>query len=147
MKANITAICSNDAQEEIRQFLNRFFKSIAIKDTEKNQVILAIDEAVANTIIHGNQKDSSKKFDLDIEVNSKRILIELCDVGEFDKEQRNQKINKNLQDIVSNKQKGGLGLKLIYSIMDIVNFYSVNDSNYLMLVKLLHQKEEINKSE
>ena len=47
-----------------------------------------------------------------------------------------------MDDIVSDKQKGGLGLKLIYSIMDIVNFYSIEDKNTLMMVKLLTISQE-----
>jgi serine/threonine-protein kinase RsbW len=137
MKANLTTVCKGEAQEEIRNFLNRFFKSVAITDAEKSQVVLAIDEAVANAIIHGNNNDSSKRLELDLDINEKRIFIELNDIGVFDKEVREQKVQKDLKDIIKDKQKGGLGLKLIYTIMDIVNFYSMNNKNYLMMVKLI----------
>jgi serine/threonine-protein kinase RsbW len=137
MKANLTTVCKSEAQEEIRNFLNRFFKSVAITDAEKSQVVLAIDEAVANAIIHGNNNDSSKKLELDLDINEKRIFIELNDIGVFDKDMREQKVQKDLKEIIKDKQKGGLGLKLIYTIMDIVNFYSMNNKNYLMMVKLI----------
>lgn len=137
MKANLTTVCRSEAQEEIRNFLNRFFKAVTITEAEKNQVVLAIDEAIANAIIHGNNNDASKTIELDLDINEKRIFIEINDVGLFDKETRNEKIQKDLKDIIKDKQKGGLGLKLIYSIMDIVNFYTMQDRSYLMMVKLL----------
>ena len=137
MKANLTTVCKSEAQEEIRIFLNRFFKAVPATESEKNQVVLAIDEAVANAIIHGNNNDSSKTLELDLDINDKRIFIEINDVGLFEKEARNEKILKDLKDIIKDKQKGGLGLKLIYSIMDIVNFYTLENKSYLMMVKLL----------
>jgi len=137
MKANLTTVCKSEAQEEIRIFLNRFFKAVPATESEKNQVVLAIDEAVANAIIHGNNNDYSKTLELDLDINDKRIFIEINDVGLFEKEARNEKIQKDLKDIIKDKQKGGLGLKLIYSIMDIVNFYTLENKSYLMMVKLL----------
>lgn len=142
MRANLTTVCKGEAQEEIRHFLNRFFKSVKVTDTEKSQVVLAIDEAVANAIIHGNNNDATKRLELDLDINEKRIFIEINDVGLFDKELREQKIQKDLKDIIKDKQKGGLGLKLIYSIMDIVNFYTIENKSYLMMVKLIEQPKE-----
>ncbi len=141
MKANLTTVCKSEAQEEIRNFLNRFFRSVQVTDSEKSQVVLAIDEAVANAIIHGNNNDPAKRLELDLDINDKRIFIELNDVGVFDKEVREQKIQKDMKDIIKDKQKGGLGLKLIYTIMDIVNFYTIENRNYLMMVKLIERNK------
>lgn len=141
MKANLTTVCKSEAQEEIRNFLNRFFRSVQVTDSEKSQVVLAIDEAVANAIIHGNNSDPAKRLELDLDINDKRIFIELNDVGVFEKEVREQKIQKDMKDIIKDKQKGGLGLKLIYTIMDIVNFYTIENRNYLMMVKLIERSK------
>jgi serine/threonine-protein kinase RsbW len=140
MRANLTTVCNIGAQEEIRNFLNRFFKNIQITDSEKNQVVLAIDEAIANAIEHGTGGDETKTIQLDLDVNEKRILIEVGDIGMFEKEARDEKLQKDLKDIIKEKQKGGLGLKLIYSIMDIVTFYTKDNKSYCMMVKLLSRK-------
>lgn len=139
MKANLTTVCNPQAQEEIRSFLNRYFRHLHISDSEKNQVILAIDEAVANAMEHGNEGDSTRTIHLDLDINEKRILIELSDIGLFDKELREEKLQKDLQEIIKEKQKGGLGLKLIYSIMDIVTFYTKDNKSYCMMVKLINK--------
>lgn len=138
MKANLTTICNIDTQEEIRAFLNKFFRGVGeLNDQKRNQVVLAVDEAIANAIIHGNDNDSEKTIQLDIDVNDKRIHIEISDIGLFDEIMNNDKRDKDLKSVIKDKQKGGLGLKLIYSIMDVVCFYTQNNKSYCLMVKLL----------
>lgn len=136
MKVNLTTVCNTRAQEEIRAFLNRYFKDTGLTESEVNQLILAIDEAIANAIIHGNQSDPEKTISMDIDFSEKRILIEIGDIGLFDESLRKEKISKEIKDIIKEKEKGGLGLKLIYSIMDIVTFYTKDNKSYCMMVKL-----------
>jgi len=133
---NLTTVCNTRAQEEIRAFLNRYFKDTGLTEPEVNQLILAIDEAIANAIIHGNQSDATKSISMDIDFSEKRIVIEIGDIGLFDESLRKEKVSKELKDIIKEKQKGGLGLKLIYSIMDIVTFYTKDGKSYCMMVKL-----------
>ena len=138
MKANLTTICSIDTQEDIRAFLNKFFKDIdVLTDQKRNQIVLAVDEAIANAIIHGNDSDTEKSIQMDIDVNEKRIHIEISDIGLFDEIMKNDKKDKALKDVIKDKQRGGLGLKLIYSIMDVVCFYTQNNKSYCLMVKLL----------
>lgn len=137
MKANVTTICSNETQSEIRSFLNDFLEGAKISGSEKNQIVLAIDEAVANAIIHGNDADNTRSIQMDIDLSEKRFLIEISDIGLFDEITKQDKKDKELKTIIKEKQKGGLGLKLIYSIMDIVCFYTKDRKSYVRLVKLL----------
>lgn len=136
MKVNLTTVCSTRAQEEIRAFLNKYFKDTTLTESEINQLILAIDEAMANAIIHGNNSDVTKTISMDIDFSEKRIVIEISDIGLFDESLRKEKVSKDIKDIIREKQKGGLGLKLIYSIMDIVTFYTKDNKSYCMMVKL-----------
>lgn len=138
MKANLTTICSIDTQEEIRGFLNNFFLGVDdLTEQKRNQIVLAVDEAIANAIIHGNDSDAEKSIQLDIDINKKRIHIEISDIGLFDEIMNNDKKDKDLKTVIKEKQKGGLGLKLIYSIMDVVCFYTQNNKSYCLMVKLL----------
>jgi len=136
MKVNLTTVCNTRAQEEIRAFLNRYFANTGLSEQEINQLILAIDEAIANAIIHGNQNDPEKTISMDIDFTEKRIVIEIGDIGLFDESVRKEKAGKDIKDIIKEKQKGGLGLKLIYSIMDIVTFYTKDNKSYCMMVKM-----------
>ncbi len=136
MKVNLTTVCNTRAQEEIRAFLNRYFKETGLTEPEVNQLILAIDEAIANAIIHGNQSNPEKTISMDIDFSEKRIVIEIGDIGLFDESLIKEKVSKEIKDIIREKQKGGMGLKLIYSIMDIVTFYTKDNKSYCMMVKL-----------
>lgn len=136
MKVNLTTVCNTRAQEEIRAFLNRYFKDTGLTEAEVNQLILAIDEAIANAIIHGNQSNPEKTISMDIDFSEKRIVIEIGDIGLFDESLRKEKVTREIKDIIKEKEKGGLGLKLIYSIMDIVTFYTKDNKSYCMMVKL-----------
>jgi len=136
MKVNLTTVCNTRAQEEIRAFLNRYFKDTGLTEPEVNQLILAIDEAIANAIIHGNQSNPEKTISMDIDFSEKRIVVEIGDIGLFDESLIKEKVSKEIKDIIKEKQKGGMGLKLIYSIMDIVTFYTKDNKSYCMMVKL-----------
>ena len=136
MKVNLTTICSTSAQEEIRAFFTKYFKDTSLTESDKNQLILVIDEAIANAIIHGHDSNPEKTIAIDIDFTEKRIQIEIGDIGLFDETIREEKLNKELTDVIKEKQKGGLGLKLIYSIMDIVCFYTKDDKSYCLLVKM-----------
>ena len=137
MKANLTTICSVETQEEIRSFLATFLASAKVNAALQNQLVLAVDEAVANAIIHGNESDNTRSIQIDIDHNEKRITFEIGDIGLFEEITKQDKKDKDLKTIIKEKQRGGLGLKLIYSIMDIVVFYTKDNKSYCRLVKLL----------
>ncbi len=136
-KANLTVICSSESQSEVRAFLKDFLEKSPISESVQNQIVLATDEAVANAIIHGNESDNSRSIQLDMNWNEKRFTIEMSDIGLFDEITKQDKKDKELKDIIKDKQKGGMGLKLIYSIMDIVCFYTKDGKSYCRLVKLI----------
>ncbi|MEX0813886.1 MAG: ATP-binding protein [Chitinophagales bacterium] len=141
MKANIRTICSQKALSTIRDFLNDFLQSLDISTSEINQIVLAMDEAVSNAIIHGNNSDESKILEVDINVVDNKIKIVLSDIGFLDLAKRDAKVEKALADIIKEKQKGGLGLKLIHSIMDIVTFYTKDGRSFLMMQKFLKEPD------
>lgn len=141
MKANIRTICSQKALGIIREFLYEFLNGLDISSSEVNQIVLAMDEAVSNAIIHGNKSDENKMLEVDISANDKQIKILLSDIGLLDLAKRDEKVDKPLTDIIKEQQKGGLGLKLIHTIMDMVTFYTKDDKSYLMMLKFLDKQE------
>jgi serine/threonine-protein kinase RsbW len=137
MKANLTTICSHEVQGEIREFLNRYIAGLHISESEQNQIVLALDEAISNAIVHGNEADTSRRLVIDLDINEKRLMAEISDIGLFNpKEEGEEKKLKELSEVIKDRQKGGLGLKLIYSIMDVVCFYTTKDRSFCLLIKL-----------
>ena len=122
---------------QLETFIDQVKDAENVGDDVYGNIIISLTEAVNNAIIHGNDSDSEKSIQLDIDVNKKRIHIEISDIGLFDEIMNNDKKDKDLKSVIKEKQKGGLGLKLIYSIMDVVCFYTQNNKSYCLMVKLL----------
>ncbi|HRI29716.1 MAG TPA: ATP-binding protein [Chitinophagales bacterium] len=115
--------CSKDRLGEIRHFVSQQLQELPINDIEKNQIILAIDEACANAIIHGNNCDENKQLNVILHIEDTNIDIEISDVGQYDPETDKITTPDPILDALSCSRKGGLGLPLIHRIMDTVNFY------------------------
>ena len=76
-------------------------------------VQLALAEAIANAVEHGNQRDATKKVDVSAEVSAERVLLSVRDEGEgFDESATpNPTLDENLEI------PSGRGLLLIRSFM------------------------------
>ena len=134
MKNKLTTLCSKNNLGIIRQFISEQLADTPIAAELKHNITLAVDEAAANAIIHGNQCNDSKNIEVEMEISSSKITIEISDIGSnnFDAE---QSINKEMEEIVKEKRKGGMGLKLIHSIMDEVIYHKNNNKYFCLLIK------------
>lgn len=76
-------------------------------------VQLALEEAIANAVEHGNRRDASKKVDVFAEISFERVLLSVRDEGEgFDESATpNPTLEENLEIPT------GRGLLLIRSFM------------------------------
>ncbi|MGH1365759.1 MAG: ATP-binding protein [Calditrichia bacterium] len=108
-------------------------------DAGRNELILAVDEAVANIIRHSYKGADDQPINVFCEVHEDRLQIVLQDFGEeVDKAVIK---SRDLDDI----RPGGLGVHLIQSVMDEVEFsYSKEDGNKLKLVKYLPGRKQEN---
>ena len=138
MKINYSTPCCRKGLGDIRHFVSQQIKDAKLSDLEKGQIILAVDEACANAIIHGNDCDNSKELRLELEIDEDRISVEISDIGNY---QPRVKGNRSTQEVVGdciqNKRKGGLGLRLMYGVMDNVKYYSRGSTNICSLTKRL----------
>jgi len=69
MKTKFTTICSREKLSEIRSFLHVVLGDIKISQNTRDEIILAVDEACANAIIHGNGCNEKKTLQLEIAVS------------------------------------------------------------------------------
>lgn len=136
MKTKYTTICSREKLADIRKFLSSVLIDLRIADPVKNEIILAVDEACANAMIHGNQCDENKTLQLEIELDENRLVVEISDVGDTSFTDIHHE-EKTIENLIQQRKKGGLGLKLIYSIMDEVTYYSSGTRNICSLTKRL----------
>ncbi len=141
MKYSFKTECSKTQLCEIRKFVANHLEDTNLVSKEKYQIILAIDEACANAIIHGNNCDTSRELQVELELTKEKLGIEIYDVGNYSPKEKdfNWETNDIIKESIRHKKKGGLGLKLMYHIMDKVSYYRRDDDkvNVCSLTKKL----------
>lgn len=135
MKANYKIPCSKDHLKEVRGFVKRSLSSLPIKNDTVHLLVLAIDEACANAMIHGNLCDEQKSIQIDIEVQSEQVDVEIYDIGDYKPDNVDARID--WENCIEQGHKGGLGLKIMHTIMDKVEFYRRDNQHVCRLRKVL----------
>jgi|ERR1043165_7639227 serine/threonine-protein kinase RsbW len=103
-------------------------------------VALAVDEAVANAILHGTLPQGGggihATIDVDIHSDGQRLEVRIGDGGPaYDPRQADM---PDLHARVRSRQRGGLGLQIIRRVMDEVHYARLdNQRNELRLVKYI----------
>jgi anti-sigma regulatory factor (Ser/Thr protein kinase) len=101
-----------------------------------NNITLAVDEACSNIIKHAYGGSPGKPIHVTGTLFQDRLEILLRDFGK--KADINTIKSRELDDV----RPGGLGVHLIKSVMDIVNYNNrLDEGNQLQLVKFIQKKE------
>jgi anti-sigma regulatory factor (Ser/Thr protein kinase) len=120
--------------DAIREFVGQAAEQAGFSGKEVYAVQLAADEACSNVIEHAYAGQPDGEIEIDCEVVGGQITIVIHDHGkEFDI----TKVRKpNLSKDLGERQVGGLGVFLIYKLMDEVCFQSSKETgNILTMVK------------
>lgn len=134
MKVNYKSSCSKGNLVGIRNFISEQISLLPLSIREKHQVILAIDEACSNAIIHGNNCDESKEILIEFESNENHLKVDISDIGTTQIPMAIYRRAK-VKELVRKQRKGGLGLKLMLNIMDEVTFNERGGRYFCTLVK------------
>lgn len=131
--------CSVNNLREVREFIRNSLKNHGISDIQISEMVLALDEMCSNLMIHAHHCNPEDLFELHIFVNKDTpVVFEIVDDGTvFDINQFNE---PSIDNIVQEKRKGGLGIRLVKSIMDNVEYKNINGKNICRLVKKVHIK-------
>ncbi|MDQ4141417.1 MAG: ATP-binding protein [Bacteroidota bacterium] len=133
MNNSIRISCDLTNLQDLRDFVRDFLDAHAIKGSVRDDIVLAVDEISANLIIHANKKDKNKFINLTISAKNGNLLFEFTDQG-ISYNPANYK-KPNVGDKIRGGIKGGLGMFLVYHLMDKVEFTSTNGTNYSRLYK------------
>lgn len=117
--------CSLENLKDIRDFVRKSLRMHVVSDVVLNEIILALDEMCSNLMIHAHHCNPDHFLELTIDVPEKgKLLFEIIDDGEmFD---INTFHEPALNSLVHEKRKGGLGIRLVKSIMDDVEYLTRN---------------------
>lgn len=124
----------------VREFLHSAIKRSSLPTGDANKVVLAVDEAVANTIQHGYEGRDKGKVEVLIDADDKSFRVRIRDNGiSYDTASGSaEKAELDLQAHIASGNKRGLGLFIMRKVMDEVRYTSrEGEVNELTLVKYI----------
>jgi len=124
----------------VREFLHAAIKRSALPPADINKVVLAVDEAVANTIQHGYEGRDPGSVEILIDADADKFAVRVRDSGvSFDTAKGSEaKAELDLQKHIASGNKRGLGLFIMRKVMDEVSYSSrEGERNELLLVKYI----------
>lgn len=102
-----------------------------------NQVVLAVDEVVANFIIHANSEDDTQYLDLLLQLQDHNLAVEIEDHGHTLFLPATTSPSPDMREYIRQGRKGGMGMALVSRIMDKVVFFERDSHTICRLVKQL----------
>lgn len=100
------------------------------------QVEVCVVEAVNNAIKHAYGNEAGHRVEICVEVRLDRIVFEVCDdgaeLGNFPKMSGRKDFDP---EDLENIPEGGMGLQIIYSVMDEVTYARTDRGNVLRMSK------------
>lgn len=127
---------STDNLAMIRDFVNSAGAKAGFSETDVAKIVLAVDEACANVIEHAYGKDVMKEVTVRVVLQTDQVEIEVVDTGKgFDPTAVQ---HQELEKLVSQRKSGGLGMRLMKTLMDEVHYEVIpGQKNELRMVKRL----------
>ena len=118
----------------IRKFVTDIALASGFDDDATNRIVLAVDEACTNIIKHAYHSNPSKPIEIDVISNENRFEIIITDYGDSFKPDA---INTNdVKSRIVNYKKGGLGMFLMKSLVDRVEYFIENNKKNNFIIKL-----------
>lgn len=124
----------------IREFVVTVGGQAGLAEGELPKLELAVDEACANVIEHAYGYDVSKVVTIRVTFDEAVLRISVIDEGRgFDP---NQVPQADLDKLVHERKSGGLGIRLIRTLMDEVEYQIVpGQKNELHMTKLIRKAD------
>ena len=124
----------------IRDFVKSIGTQSGMDDMEVAKLEMAVDEACSNVMEHAYNADSTKEVSIRATVDESSVQIEVIDTGKgFDPAAVEQ---LKLEELVSKKRTGGLGMRSMKLFMDEVHYeMRPGVKNELRMVKRLKKPE------
>ncbi len=121
--------------EVIRNFVSDIAFRIGFDKKSVHEIELAVDEACTNIIEHAYEYDESKDIDVLVKTDLKQLAVIISDKGKS----FNHKDVKmpDMQEYMKELRVGGLGIYLMKTLMDEVNYHTGKGVNKVHMVKYL----------
>jgi len=134
-RAELTIQSSIDQLEKIRGFVSQAAEAFGFEECEGYKIVMAVDEACSNIIRHGYGKNSNEKLHIVIQTTDNRFIVTVNDRGKC-YDLRTHPL-PDMEAYLTAKKSGGLGIKLIRSLVDEIQYEQSNGENKLVPTKRL----------
>ena len=123
----------------IREFVATVGAQAGMTEADVAKLELAVDEACANVIEHAYGHDASKEVIISANYDGEYIWFKIVDTGKgFDPTKITQEA---LEKLVLQRKSGGLGMRLIKTLMDEVQYEIVPGlKNELRMMKRIKKR-------
>jgi len=129
--------CDLKNLSDIRAFVADSLNEYGIRTEIREQLILATDEACANTIIHSNHCCNQRFIELSLDIiPEQKIAIQITDVGKTP--ELPNEIQINIQENIRCGKRGGMGLYLMQEMVDQIIRFHESGKNITILEKRLN---------
>ena len=128
--------CSLSNLKGIRDFVRNTLNENHVPELQISAIVLALDEMCSNLMIHAHHCNPNHFLELHINHPGKSTFVfEIIDDGSvFDINQFNE---PGMDSLVHEKRKGGLGIRLVKSIMDKIEYKTEGGKNICRLTKVV----------
>jgi len=137
MTSRLRVYCSCHNLQQVRDFVRHFLLVASPSERLVNQVVLAIDEVVANFIIHSNGENADHFLDLSLALQDTRLDVEIEDYSATNFTLAGGTPTLDMPAHLRQGQRGGLGLVLVSRLMDQVAYFERNAHTVCHLSKTL----------
>jgi serine/threonine-protein kinase RsbW len=135
MENSLKVGCLKASLPEIRNFIWGRLEYVLLPDSEKNLIVLAIDEVCANLIVHSNKSNPKKSIEIEAGSNGNSFVCKIHDSGKkFDIVEYK---TPAMEDLIKQRRNGGIGLILVKKIMDEIELVSEGKKNIYVLSKTI----------
>jgi serine/threonine-protein kinase RsbW len=125
----------------IRDFVGSIGERAGFSKGELVKLELAVDEACANVIEHAYGSDSTREVTVKATIDPDAVQIRIVDTGRgFDPATVSE---TDLDTMIQQRKSGGLGMRLIKTLMDEVHYeIGPGQKNELAMTKLRKKAEK-----
>jgi serine/threonine-protein kinase RsbW len=125
-----------DNLQLIRDFVIKIAAKTGLSEENQEQVALAVDEACTNVIKHAHKFNANRPIDILIQTDDAKLTITISDQGSgFDP---SSLIKPDLKKFTKEARHGGLGIYLMQTLMDEVDYtFNPGIKNQVQLIKYL----------
>ncbi|GIV39682.1 MAG: hypothetical protein KatS3mg033_1482 [Thermonema sp.] len=136
MRLNLHIPYDSRYLSDLRRFVWRALRPLELSEITLNQLVLAVDEVCSNLIVHVPAA-ATDRIAIEIIVQDEWLTIEIVDTSGRSTFDMKEYVPPRIQALIRSRRKGGLGLRLVRSIMDKVDVFEREGCRVWRLQKAL----------